>query len=167
MAEKRFYQISQKIPFQADYRYCCHIGKEEQYASRKRTLILAVVMFAGALAGILLKISFVALFCMIMGVLYLVFNDVFFRKAVRKRYKDNEMLSTGEQKLSFFKDSFSVKWDKEKGEYPYHKLHKVIEEKDAFYLMVNEKAGQIVMKNACSEDLQHFLRGMAEETKYR
>ena len=77
-------------------------------------------MFAGALAGILLKISFVALFCMIMGVLYLVFNDVFFRKAVRKRYKDNEMLSTGEQKLSFFKDSFSVKWDKEKGEYPYH-----------------------------------------------
>ena len=42
-----------------------------------------------------------------------------------------------------------------------------IELADCKTQVVNEKAGQIVMKNACSEDLQHFLRGMAEETKYR
>lgn len=167
MAEKRMYQISQKIPFRAYYRYCTHIGKEEQYASRKKTLLLALVMFIGALVGTLLKIAFVMIFCFVMGVMYLIFNNVFWYQACKRRYRQNKMLSTGEQKLSFFKNSFSVKWEKQKGEYPYHKLVKVIDEKDAFYLMVNEKSGQIVMKDACSEELTHFLEGLVNRTKYR
>jgi hypothetical protein len=124
-------------------------------------MILAAVMFAAALIGWLFQITFVVLFCSIMGVLYLVFNNVFWRQAVRRQYKKNKMISTGEQRLAFYKDSFSVKWEKERGEYPYKKLMKIDEDDDAFYLMVNEHAGQIVMKKACDEDLKHFLERLA------
>lgn len=158
MAAKVYYHIVQKVPFRVFYHYCNETGKKARREARRKAVMLAAVMFVGMLFGVLLQIAFVEIFCLVMGTMYLIFNNVFWYAACRRRYKANKMLSEGEQKLNFYADSFTVKWDREKGEYPYHKLKHIKEADDAFYLMVNDNAGQIVVKKQCPEDLITFLR---------
>lgn len=151
------YHITQHIPLKTYRHYCDVMHPEVRKKARTDSF-----KYAGAM-GILLVVSiwsgayFLIVFSAVTAALFLIFNDAFWRRNIRRSYNENKMISQGEQKLTFLDEAFIVHWEDHKGSYPYKKLKHVISENDAFYLMPDDNNGQIVLKSACSPELISFL----------
>lgn len=157
MAKKKpLYEITQHITFRDYLKYCRSSGTRP--GNRTLDLILALVMFAGAFAGWYINKGIIMVFGISAGILFLFMALFLWYFEALRMYRTNKMLSTGTRRITFYEDSFSVRWKQEKGECSYRRLKEIAEDENAFYLMVEKGSGEIILKRCCSKELSEFLQ---------
>lgn len=155
------FRIEQHITFRDYLTYCQTVGKEGRKKQQKLDLLLTLVMLIGAVAGYYFHISIILVFGLTGGVLFLFMTLFMWIFDALRQYRQNKMLSKDTRKITFYDDSFSVKWHDEKGDCSYSRLASITEDSNAFYLMVNSGSGEIILKRECSPELITFLKEKA------
>ena len=157
------FTIEQHITFRDYLTYCRKIGKDGRRKQQKMDMFLSLLMFIGALIGYCLNISIILIFGMTGGVLFFFMSLFMWMFDALRQYRLNKMISKDTRKITFYDDSFSVKWHDEKGDCKYDRLAFIAEDENAFYLMVNNGSGEIVLKRSCSPDLIVFLQEKSKQ----
>lgn len=159
MAKKKAqYEITQHVTFRDYLKYCRLASQKARVRRRRLDLGLAVLMAAGAAAGWLMDSGIIMVFGISASVLFLFMALFLWYFEALRMYRANRMLSTGSRRISFYEDYFTVRWQQEKGDCSYRRLKRVLEDENAFYLMVEEGSGEIVLKRCCSPELIRFLQ---------
>ena len=79
---------------------------------------------------------------------------------VKKVFKTNKALQNAEVNFEFYNDYFTETNEYGNTKLEYNKLHKIIETKTNFYLMIAKNQGFILVKENFPEGLEEFLRNI-------
>lgn len=155
--KKVLFEISQHVTFRDYLKYCRLTGRKARARRRNLDLVIALLMAAGALIGWRMNSGVIMVFGISAAVLFLFMAMFLWYFEALRMYRGNRMLSTGSRRISFYEDHFTVRWQREKGDCSYRRLKRILEDGNAFYLMVEEGSGEIVLKRSCSAELIRFL----------
>ena len=121
-------------------------------------IIVSVFLWFAFLSGVLL-ISFngsstQAWVLVFFPILYVIFRKM----SIKKYYNSNKILKDITQEYEFYEEYFITKNTNSEAKIEYDKIHKIIETKTNFYIMVAQNQGYIISKSVCSDELVEFLR---------
>lgn len=166
MAKKKMlFEMEEEISFKDYLRYCNVVGKKKRQKTQMIEVFSAVIAFIAAGIGYYFDINLLMVGGVTFGVVMIFAALFMWRIDARKQYKANPMLSTGSHKVRFYTDFMEIRWGKEIGSTNYKNILEIIEDKDAFYIMLGELSGEIILKKACSEELIAYLQKKAERLK--
>ncbi|MCR5507470.1 MAG: YcxB family protein [Lachnospiraceae bacterium] len=80
-------------------------------------------------------------------------------------WKRNPSMRNRKQEYRFYTDRFRVQGSAGKSYIPYNKLHRIIETRSDFYLMISRNQGFVVGKKDCPEGLESFLSQKSKDIK--
>ena len=124
---------------------------------KKRSIIIYALLAAFLiLDGIVLDNMIFIVFAVVYPfVIWLLHN-----MQVKKVFKTNKALQNAEVNFEFYNDYFTETNEYGNTKLEYNKLHKIIETKTNFYLMIAKNQGFILVKENFPEGLEEFLRNI-------
>lgn len=124
---------------------------------KKRSIIIYALLAAFLiLDGIVLDNMIFIVFAVVYPfVIWLLHN-----MQVKKIFKTNKALQNAEVNFEFYNDYFTETNEYGNTKLEYNKLHKIIETKTNFYLMIAKNQGFILVKENFPEGLEEFLRNI-------
>ena len=124
---------------------------------KKRSIIIYALLAAFLiLDGIVLDNMIFIVFAVVYPfVIWLLHN-----MQVKKVFETNKALQNAEVNFEFYNDYFTETNEYGNTKLEYNKLHKIIETKTNFYLMIAKNQGFILVKENFSEGLEEFLRNI-------
>ena len=88
-----------------------------------------------------------------------------YRDQIKRTYQKNPVLHDLEHHYTFWEDCLEVETRNGTAKYHYSEIVKVIETKEAFYIMVGETMGLLLDKSQCSPDLIALIEELARTAK--
>jgi len=124
---------------------------------KKRSIIIYALLAAFLiLDGIVLDNMIFIVFAVVYPfVIWLLHN-----MQVKKVFKTNKALQNAEVNFEFYNDYFTETNEYGNTKLEYNKLHKIVETKTNFYLMIAKNQGFILVKENFPEGLEEFLRNI-------
>ena len=124
---------------------------------KKRSIIIYALLAAFLiLDGIVLDNMIFIVFAVVYPfVIWLLHN-----MQVKKVFETNKALQNAEVNFEFYNDYFTETNEYGNTKLEYNKLHKIIETKTNFYLMIAKNQGFILVKENFPEGLEEFLRNI-------
>ena len=140
------------------------INTFEEYKRFSRVLMYkkrSIIIYA-------LLAAFLILDCIVLdNMIFIVFAVVYpfviwllHNMQVKKVFKTNKALQNAEVNFEFYNDYFTETNEYGNTKLEYNKLHKIIETKTNFYLMIAKNQGFILVKENFPEGLEEFLRNI-------
>ena len=124
---------------------------------KKRSIIIYALLAAFLiLDGIVLDNMIFIVFAVVYPfVIWLLHN-----MQVKKVFETNKALQNAEVNFEFYNDYFTETNEYGNTKLEYNKLHKIVETKTNFYLMIAKNQGFILVKENFPEGLEEFLRNI-------
>ena len=124
---------------------------------KKRSIIIYILLAIFLiLDSIFLENPIFAIFAVVYPILIWLLHN----RQVKKVFKTNKALQNAEANFEFYNDYFSETNEYGNTKLEYNKLHKIIETKTNFYLMIAKNQGFILVKENFPEGLEEFLRNI-------
>jgi hypothetical protein len=121
-------------------------------------IIAGAFLWFAFLSGVLLigfnGISTAGCFLILFPILYVILR----RMNIKRYYNSNKILKDITEEYEFYEDYLVAKNTNSEAKLEYNKLHKIIETKTNFYIMVAQNQGYIISKGVCSNELIEFLK---------
>lgn len=86
-------------------------------------------------------------------------------RQMKKAWESNKAAQGVVSKFSFYNEYVEQENPVGASRVKYEELYKIVEGRDAFYLMIANNQGFIIDKAKCSEELQQFIREQKERRK--
>ena len=140
------------------------INTFEEYKRFSRRLLCnkrSIIIYA--LAGTFLIVDGIVLdnfWFIAFAIIYPLLIWLLHNRQVKKVFKTNKALQNAEANFEFYNDYFSETNEYGNTKLEYNKLHKIIETKTNFYLMIAKNQGFILVKENFPEGLEEFLRNI-------
>jgi len=145
------FKISQEYTF---YEY----KKFTKAVLKWNRIIVGAFLWFAFLSGVLLigfnGISNEACFLVLFPVIYVILRKL----SIKRYYNSNKILKDITEEYEFYEDYFVAKNVNSEAKIEYNMIHKVIETKTNFYIMVAQNQGYIISKEICSDELVEFLK---------
>ena len=97
---------------------------------------------------------------MLFAIIYPILIWVIHNRQVKKVFNTNKALQNAEVNFEFYDTYFAETNDYGNTKLEYSKLHKIVETKTNFYLMIAKNQGFILVKENFPEGLEEFLRNI-------
>ena len=124
---------------------------------KKRSIIIYALLAAFLiLDGIVLDNMIFIVFAVVYPFIIWLLHNM----QVKKVFKTNKALQNAEVNFEFYNDYFTETNEYGNTKLEYNKLHKIIETKTNFYLMIAKNQGFILVKENFPEGLEEFLRNI-------
>ena len=118
---------------------------------------LVLLVFFAILLHIINPDTYVSLFLMSFIIIYPVMINVSMNNMMRKTYDTNMLIKDLTENIEFYEEHFIVKTEKSEAKVEYNNLHKILENKTNFYLMIADNQGYLVLKEKCDDNLIKFI----------
>lgn len=126
------------------------------FASKKNIIIFSLLGVFLILEGILLESWFCVIFAFIYPLIMLLIHD----RQAKKIFSSNKVLQNTVVEYEFYDTYFTASHDCGNDKLEYNKLHKIIETKNNFYLLIAKNQGYILTKSTFPSGLEDFLRNI-------
>ena len=124
---------------------------------KKRSIIIYALLAAFLiLDGIVLDNMIFIVFAVVYPFIIWLLHNM----QVKKVFNTNKALQNAEVNFEFYNDYFTETNEYGNTKLEYNKLHKIIETKTNFYLMIAKNQGFILVKENFPEGLEEFLRNI-------
>lgn len=152
------FKISQKYTFEEYKKFTNAVLKWNR-------IIIGIFLWFAFLSGVLLigfnGVSSEACFLVLFPMIYVILRKF----SIKRYYNSNKILKDITEEYEFYEDYVIAKNTNSEAKIEYNKIHKIIETKTNFYIMIAQNQGYIISKEICSEELIEFLLRIKMEVK--
>ncbi len=137
-----------------------------EYKEFTKTILFrqsAVVMIIFELFFVAMAFLLHDIFSLVFAVLFLLFFYVLALRSASKTYKSHKIAQNRTVEFEFYGEHFIENTEISTEKIEYKMLHKIIETKTNFYLMIAKNQGYILIKENFPEGLADFLRNKRDE----
>ena len=124
---------------------------------KKRTIITFVIF---EILFLFFAWTLESVFYLLFALLYPLLIWLLQCRQIKKIFKSNKVIQNEEVTFEFYDTYFTEEYPCGNSRLEYNKLHKIIETKTNFYLMIAKNQGFILVKENFPERLEEFLRNI-------